>query len=118
MKLPAFGVWKTPLKRGSGNEHAGHFDGTLFYRFDPVETALTASLGLMMPRTRFLSSCSPVVTPLLAAALDEHKSCLIVQAEIGPDGRTVFGIIEPHAIRALPADKLGLVLPLAQNQMR
>ncbi len=47
-----------------------------------------------------------------AAKVEEARRCLIVQAEVGPDGGIVYGIIEPHAIRAVRAGELAKVTPL------
>jgi hypothetical protein len=39
-----------------------------------------------------------------------------VQAEIGPDRELVYGIIERHAIRAVPGRELERVAPLAEER--
>jgi hypothetical protein len=42
------------------------------------------------------------------------RTCLIVQAEIQPDGQTRYGIIESHQIRSIRSEELGEVVPIAQ----
>jgi hypothetical protein len=44
----------------------------------------------------------------------EARRGLIVQAEVGPDGETVYGIIEWNAIRTVPARELASVTPLSE----
>jgi hypothetical protein len=41
------------------------------------------------------------------------RTCLIVQAEVQPSGATVYGVIEHHAIRMVPAEEFADVTPLA-----
>jgi hypothetical protein len=47
-----------------------------------------------------------------AARADGPRSTLIVQAEVGPGGEVVYGVIERHAIRAVPARAFAEVIPL------
>jgi hypothetical protein len=112
MTLPACGIWKDGETTDHGREHPAHFDG---YLLDNIVAPVDLQLATLAPMTAggsVLSLGWAFVKPALGALLDQHKSCLIMQAEVGPDGRVVFGIIEPHAIRALPAGELALVLPL------
>ena len=42
------------------------------------------------------------------------RTCLIVQAEIQPGGGTIYGVIEHHAIRMVPAGEFADVTPLSK----
>jgi hypothetical protein len=45
------------------------------------------------------------------AKRDDAPAGLIVQAEVGPDGKVVYGVIFRHAIRAVKADEVGRIEP-------
>jgi hypothetical protein len=51
-----------------------------------------------------------------AGADGEPRKCLIVQAEVGPDGEVVYGVIERHGMRAVPDGEFATVKPLPTSR--
>jgi hypothetical protein len=48
----------------------------------------------------------------------EPRRGLILQAELGPDGEILYGVIERNAIRTVPASDFATVTPLAKTPPR
>ena len=50
------------------------------------------------------------------AKLKEPPRTLIVQAEVGPDGATTYGIIAPHEVRAAAAGELTAIKTFGERE--
>ncbi len=58
----------------------------------------------------------PAVAVFSPIRADEPGEALIVQAEVTADGKTVYGVVERHAVQMISADEIRRVITLEQYQ--